>query len=56
MLKDGYDRIRKLVEAGKSIKEIYDAKPLADYHEDWNWGFITTDKMTRTLWLAVTDK
>lgn len=55
MLKDAYARVRSLIEAGKSEEEILAANPLADYHEDWNWGFITTERMTKTLVRALTD-
>ncbi len=24
--------------------------PLADYHDDWNWAFITTERMTQALY------
>ncbi len=49
MLKDALSRVQALVEAGRSEEEIVAAKPLAGYHDDWNWGFITTERMTRTL-------
>ena len=49
MLEDAYWRVRALVEAGNTEEEILAANPLADYHDDWNWGFITTERMTRTL-------
>ena len=49
MLKDAYARVRKLVEGDQSEEEILAANPLADYHDDWNWGFITTERMTKTL-------
>jgi glyoxylase-like metal-dependent hydrolase (beta-lactamase superfamily II) len=50
MLVDANDRIKALVDAGRSEEEIVTANPLADYHDDWNWGFITTERMTRTLY------
>ena len=31
------------------------ANPLADYHDTWNWGFITTERMTRTIYRSMTD-
>ncbi len=52
MLKDSAGRVRALVEAGKTEDEILAANPLADYHDDWNWSFITTERMTRTLYRA----
>jgi len=54
MLKDSYARVRSLVEAGQTEEEILAANPLADYHEDWNWSFITTERMTKTLIRALT--
>ena len=30
--------------------------PLAEYHDDYNWGFITTEKMTTTLYRALTSE
>ena len=40
---------KRLVDAGNSEDAIVAANPLADYHDDWNWGFITTERMTETL-------
>ena len=31
------------------------ANPLAPYHDTWNWGFITTERMTRTLYRSLTE-
>lgn len=50
MLADADSRVKALVEAGKTEQEVVDANPLADYHIKWNWGFITTERMTRTLY------
>lgn len=49
MLKDARGRVAALLDAGKSGDEIVSENPLADYHDEWNWGFITTERMTRTL-------
>jgi len=49
MIADCYARVRSLVAAGKSEEEIVAANPLADYHDDWNWDFITTERMTRSM-------
>ena len=38
----------------KSKEEILAANPLADYHDVWNWGFITTERMTETLYRSLT--
>jgi len=43
-------RVAKLVADGKSIEEVLEINPLADYHDTYNWGFITTERMTRTLY------
>lgn len=49
VLKDCRNRVAELLAAGHSADEIVAANPLADYHDDYNWGFITTERMTRTL-------
>lgn len=54
MLIDARARVKKLVDAGRSKEEILAANPLADYHDDWNWGFITTERMTETLVRSLT--
>lgn len=43
-------RIKALVDQGKSESEVHAANPLAVYHEGWNWDFITTERMTQTLY------
>lgn len=47
-------RVKALVDAGKSEEEIVAANPLADYHDTYNWAFITTEIMTRTLYRDLT--
>ena len=49
VLIDSQKRVRALVDAGKSIDEILAENPLAVHHDTYNWGFITTEVMTRTL-------
>ena len=39
---------------GKTLEEIQAAMPLADYHSDWNWGFITTERMVWTFYRDMT--
>ena len=56
MLVDADNRIRAMVEDGKSEEEIVAENPLADYHDDWNWGFITTERMTKTLYRSNTSR
>ena len=54
MLADARDRVKKLVDDGKTLDEIMAANPLASYHDKWNWDFITTERMTQTLHRALT--
>jgi len=49
MLEDTKKIIAKLIDSGKSEDEIIKLNPLANYHDKWNWGFITTERMTRQL-------
>ena len=55
MLADALARVKRQVDAGKSEAEILADNPLALYHDDWNWGFITTERMTRTLYRSLTE-
>lgn len=50
MLIDASDRVQDLVNKGQSEDEVVAANPLAVYHDEWNWQFITTELMTRTLY------
>lgn len=54
MLADSRDRVQALVDAGMSEDDIVAENPLADYHDTWNWGFITTERMTRQLYRSLT--
>ena len=56
MLKTSYGRVQDLVRSGKSQEEIVAANPLAEFHDDWSWAFITTERMTQTLYRAATAK
>jgi glyoxylase-like metal-dependent hydrolase (beta-lactamase superfamily II) len=55
MLLDAEARVKKLVDEGLSQDEVLAANPLETYHETWNWGFITTERMTRTLYRSLTE-
>ncbi len=55
MLVDALARVKGLVDAGKSEDEILAENPLALYHDDWSWYFITTEKITRTLYRSLTE-
>lgn len=56
MLDNSRAIIRKLVEQGLTEAEVVAKNPLSKYHDDWNWGFITTEKMTKTLYTDLTKK
>lgn len=50
MLIDSRKLVKEMVDAGRSEEDIVAANPLQKYHETYNWGFITTERMTRTLY------
>ena len=50
MLKQSAQRIKRLVKKGLSEDEVLAQQPLADYAQDWSWGFIDTERMTRQLY------
>ncbi len=54
VLLDSRKRVKALVDAGKSEEEILAENPLADYHDQYNWSFITTERMTKTLYRDLT--
>lgn len=49
MLKDARSRVLEQLAQGLSEDEIVAANPLAEYHDEYDWAFITTERMTRTL-------
>ena len=53
MLVDARATVQALLDEGKSIDEILKANPLAKY-ETFDWAFITTERMTRTLHRSLT--
>jgi glyoxylase-like metal-dependent hydrolase (beta-lactamase superfamily II) len=55
MLVEAAARVGNLVARGLSQEEVLAANPLADYHDTWNWGFITTERMTNTLYRSITE-
>ncbi len=56
MLIDAEARVKKLVAAGMTQEQVVAENPLAEYHEQWNWSFITTERMTTTLYRSLTDE
>ena len=56
VLIDSRNLVKALVDQGKTEEEVLAANPLARYHDDYNWGFITTERMTRTLYRDLTSE
>ena len=54
MLRDSEARVKALIDKGMSAEEILAANPLAVYHDDYNWFFITTERMTQTFIRSLT--
>ena len=54
MLIDAKARVKALVDSGKSLDEIKAANPLSAY-SGWSWDFITTERMTETLYRDLAD-
>lgn len=54
MLVTARARVKALIDDGKSKEAVLGENPLADFHDDWNWGFITTERMTETLYRSLT--
>jgi len=49
MLIDAKSLVSKLIQDGQTLEQVLAANPLKKYHDDWNWGFITTERMTTQL-------
>jgi len=56
MLVDAKKIIAKHVEQNKSEEDVVRANPLAKYSSDYNWRFITTEKMVRQIYAGLTQK
>ena len=56
MLKDAGALVKALIDKGMDAEEIVATNPLAGYHDQYNWRFITTERMTRTLIRSLTEK
>lgn len=54
MLIDARSRISRLVDDGINLAQIKTTNPLAVYHDTWNWDFITTERMTETIYESLT--
>ena len=54
MLTDSQARIKALVDESKSLDDVKAENPLAVY-DSWSWGFITTERMTETIYRSLTE-
>lgn len=54
MLVDGLALVKALVDQGMSEEDVLAANPLAKY-DSYNWGFITTERMTKTFIRSLTE-
>lgn len=52
MLKDVRTRIGKMIADGKTVEQVLEAGPLADY-EAQSWAFITTERMIRQVYRSM---
>ncbi len=53
MLIDAQAMVKALVDEGMSLDDVKAANPLNKY-ASWNWDFITTERMTETLYRSLT--
>ena len=54
MLIDAHAMVKALVDQGMSLDDVQAANPL-DKYSSWNWDFITTERMTETLYRSLTE-
>lgn len=54
-LEDSRNKIQTLIDQGLDEEAIVAENPLAKYHDNWNWGFITTEKMVKQLFKGLTE-
>lgn len=55
MLATARDRVKPLVVAGKSLKDIVAAKPLAELDAQWSHGMFKTDEWVELLYMDFTE-
>lgn len=53
MLQDSRDIVALLIKKKKTEAEVVALNPLKKYHDTYNWGFISTEKMTRQLYRSL---
>ncbi|MEM9738939.1 MAG: MBL fold metallo-hydrolase [Pseudomonadota bacterium] len=56
MLTEGRERIESLIKAGLSLNDIQAEKPMADFDADWDWNFITSERIVWTFYRDLTGK
>ena len=53
MLQESRELVKALIDKGMDVDDIVAANPLARF-DSFNWGFITSERMTRTLYRSLT--
>ena len=53
MLEDSKEVIAALIDKGQTEEQVVTANPLKKYHDGWNWGFITTERMTKQVYQSL---
>ncbi len=53
MIRDVRAIVYKLITEGKSEDEAVKLEPIKKYHEQWNWQFITSEKMVRQVYQSL---
>ncbi len=56
MLTEAKAAVAALVDEGADLQAVQAAEPLSAFEADWNWGFITSERMTWTLYRDITGK
>jgi hypothetical protein len=44
------DRVKKPAQAGKSLSEIVNLKPTAEFDAEWGKGFIKPEMLVEMMW------
>lgn len=56
MLIKAKNKVQALIDEGQTLAQVLKANPLDAFHDQWSWSFITTEKMTKTLYRSLTAK
>ncbi|WP_100643642.1 MBL fold metallo-hydrolase [Alteromonas facilis] len=54
MVNETHSIVKGLVDKGLSLSDIQALNPLQDYTEQWNWAFITAERMVTTHYYDIT--